>query len=40
MDVGQTPVLSAEARTKIAYDNRWKTIRNNPKILFIAFFAS
>ncbi len=31
---------AAEERTKLAYKNRWNTLRNNPKILVIALFAS
>lgn len=31
---------AAEARTKLAYQNRWKTIASNPKIVVIALFAS
>lgn len=31
---------AAEARTKLAYQNRWKTLANNPKIVVIALFAS
>ncbi|KAF1989343.1 quinate permease [Aulographum hederae CBS 113979] len=33
-------VTSAEVRTKIAYNNRWKNLWHNPKLIFIAFFAS
>ncbi|KAL3425650.1 MFS quinate transporter [Phlyctema vagabunda] len=32
--------LDPERRVKIAQQNRWKTIRANPKIVLIAFFAS
>lgn len=31
---------AAEARTKIAYKNRWKHVLHNPKIMLIALFAS
>ena len=33
-------VTTAEVRTQLAYANRWKSIRGNPKIIIIAFFAS
>ncbi|GKT67060.1 quinate permease [Colletotrichum tofieldiae] len=31
---------AAEVRTKLAFQNRWKTLANNPKIIVIALFAS
>ncbi|KAF4976260.1 hypothetical protein FZEAL_7049 [Fusarium zealandicum] len=31
---------TVEARTKLAYKNRWRTIYNNPKLIVIALFAS
>ncbi|TDZ29708.1 Major facilitator-type transporter ecdD [Colletotrichum trifolii] len=31
---------AAQARTQLAYENRWKTIASNPKIVVIALFAS
>ncbi|KAK1987625.1 quinate permease [Colletotrichum cereale] len=31
---------AAETRTRLAFQNRWKTLANNPKILVIALFAS
>ncbi|KAK2016158.1 quinate permease [Colletotrichum eremochloae] len=31
---------AAEARAKLAFQNRWKTLAKNPKILVIALFAS
>lgn len=47
-DLGRRPATkmaverttAAEARTKLAYENRWKTIASNPKIIVIALFAS
>lgn len=30
----------ADERTKLAYQNRWKTLWNNPKLIVIALFAS
>ena len=30
----------AEERTKLAYKNRWRTLKNNPKFIVIALFAS
>lgn len=35
-----TAVSAADARTKIAYKNRWHTVFANPKIVVIALFAS
>ena len=29
-----------QERVKIATQNKWTTIANNPKIIFLAFFAS
>jgi hypothetical protein len=31
---------TVEARTKLAYKNRWRTLYNNPKLIVIALFAS
>lgn len=33
-------VTSALVRTELAYKNRWRNLLHNPKLLFIAFFAS
>ncbi|CAI6338046.1 unnamed protein product [Periconia digitata] len=33
-------VTSAQIRTEEAYKNRWRSLMRNPKLLFIAFFAS
>ncbi|KAL1851089.1 hypothetical protein Daus18300_012636 [Diaporthe australafricana] len=35
-----TAVSAADARVKKAYQNRWHTVFNNPKIVVIALFAS
>ena len=29
-----------QERVKLATQNKWKTIAHNPKIIFLAFFAS
>lgn len=29
-----------QERVRLATQNKWKTIANNPKIIFLAFFAS
>ena len=29
-----------QERVKVATQNKWRTIANNPKIIFLAFFAS
>ncbi|KAF1812251.1 quinate permease [Eremomyces bilateralis CBS 781.70] len=40
MGVEVTEPTSAQLRAELAYKNRWRTLWNNPKIIFIAFFAS
>jgi hypothetical protein len=38
--VRSASVTSARVRTNAAFNRRWQTLFNNPKILVIAFFAS
>ncbi|KAF1946115.1 quinate permease [Clathrospora elynae] len=38
--IRNTSVTSAQLRTNSAFQNRWRTLLNNPKLLIIAFFAS
>ncbi|KAH8731088.1 quinate permease [Phaeosphaeriaceae sp. PMI808] len=38
--VRNASVTSAQVRTEAAYQNRWRTLLHNPKLLVIAFFAS
>lgn len=40
MDIRSGSVTSANIRTQLAYNNRWKSALGNPKIFVIALFAS
>ena len=38
--MGGHTTTAAETRAAIAYQNRWKSLWDNPKIVMIALFAS
>ncbi|KAL9945374.1 hypothetical protein D7B24_008249 [Verticillium nonalfalfae] len=38
--ISNAPKTAAQERTELAFENRWKTLKSNPKIIVIALFAS
>ena len=38
--MGSETKTAAQQRAELAYQNRWKNLMNNPKIIVIALFAS
>ncbi|CRK44070.1 hypothetical protein BN1723_005987 [Verticillium longisporum] len=38
--ISNAPKTAAQERIELAFENRWKTLKSNPKIIVIALFAS